>query len=257
MAAPTALRALTSSAAHVALPATASGIALAKPGFAHPNQSGEAPAPAAHTLIELKLTPKSSNRAEVSPSRAEQAAPRLDSSPSRSKTKPRPQTPAQPHSLLWACRRIWIIPLIAEAALLVGAAWLSVGLHWVIFTPGASFPIFSLGALAVICALLMNHVRVHELFMPRPVVTLGVGSLAVVAIVVGGLIMAGHFTSGGYPLLLKSLLTLVPLALFLVRVATVFQSARRAPTLREIGRRSPPRARRSKRLIARLRFWLS
>lgn len=154
-------------------------------------------------------------------------------------------------------RELWLAPFMAELVLLLGAIWLSVCLHRVIWTPGSVFPVLSFALIATVYLGLAIHSRSRELFMPRSVVLVGVGSLMVLAAGAGLTITLDAFLLGGRNRVLMALLVLIPIALFLTRCLLVFREARFTPSVNELFLRADVRTRRMRELRSKLRFWMS
>ena len=154
-------------------------------------------------------------------------------------------------------RRLWLAPLLGETVLCIGAAWLSRSLDNVIWSSERGFPAVSLLLLALAYAGLAAYSHVHELFMPRAVVLIGVGTLVLVTAGAGlGFMVEGYVLGGIYRLRYLPLAT-VPLALFLTRCFFVFRAARSAPSLSRFIVRARARNDSMRKLRARLRYWLS
>lgn len=164
---------------------------------------------------------------------------------------PPPRIPVLKH------RSLWLAPLLAETVLCVGAIWLTLCLEAAIWVPESGFPVLSFIGLALAYAGFAVHSHKHELFMPRAVVLVGVGSLVLATLGVGVyLVLEGYFMGGLYRLRYVPLVG-VPLALFLGRSYLVFSIARRNPTLNTWVVNTKPKGDRLRALRAKLRFWLS
>ncbi len=154
-------------------------------------------------------------------------------------------------------RSVWLAPFLAETVLLLAAIWLTVCLHRIVWTPGSHFPVLSFVLLAAVHVGLAGYARLHELFMPRAVVTLGVGGLVLIAAVAGVSVTLDAFLLGGQRRVLTACLVLIPIALFLARCALSFRDARYAPRLTERTLAANVGSRRLRDLREKLRFWLS
>ncbi len=164
---------------------------------------------------------------------------------------PAPRIPVLRH------RRLWLAPLLAETVLCVGAIWLTLCLEGVIWAPEAGFPVLSFIGIALAYAGFAVYSHLHELFMPRAVVLVGVGSLVLAALGVGVyLILEGYFMGGLYRLRYVPVVC-VPLALFVIRSYLVFRSARLYPALNDWVVNTKPNGDRMRSLRARFRFWMS
>jgi hypothetical protein len=158
---------------------------------------------------------------------------------------------------LLAHHRLWLAPFMAEAVLLLAAALLSVSLYRVIWTPGAGFPYAVFAGLAALYFAFSSYARFHELFLPRAVVFLGVGSLALGSLSVAGFFVTDAYLLGGKRRLLMAMLVIVPQLAFLARCVIIFGAARFTPALSALTLRADVKSEYMRTLRAKLRFWLS
>jgi hypothetical protein len=158
---------------------------------------------------------------------------------------------------LLAHHRLWLAPFMAEAVLLLAAALLSVSLYRVIWTAGAGFPYAVFAGLAALYFAFSSYARFHELFLPRAVVFLGVGSLAIGSLSVAGFFVADAYLLGGKRRLLMAMLVIVPQLAFLARCVIIFGAARFTPALSALTLRADVKSEYMRTLRAKLRFWLS
>ena len=182
----------------------------------------------------------------------------------RSAALPRPRTwsayedDPEPETSILGNRSLWLAPLAAEAVLCIGAIWLSRSLDGVIWSTESGFPLLSFLVLVLVYVGLARYSHACELFMPRAVVLIGVGTLVLATLGTGLYFTAEGYIVGGLYQLRYMPLVLVPLALFLTRCFFVFRAARSAPALsrfivRPRGRVSQDQMR---KLRAKLRYWL-
>jgi hypothetical protein len=139
--------------------------------------------------------------------------------------------------VLWAHRRIWITPLACEGVLFFAALHFSAVLakamtggaekHDWLFVAGAAVA-YILGKLAT---------ETHELFMPRFVALIGVGTLVVMSIVVIGLLLAQGPAGISALGLKKRLIVAMPLGIFLSLEYLVIKGAHYAPRVSSLPRR--------------------
>lgn len=154
-------------------------------------------------------------------------------------------------------RGLWLAPLLAETVLLLGAIWLTICLDRVIWTEKFEFPILSFLPIIAVYVALVLYSRARELFMPRAVVLIGVGTLTVLAVVGGVMVTLDGFLLGGLRRLATAFLVLVPLCLFLIRCVMVFREARFAPTVTEHFLKSNVTEQRAQKLREKMRFWMN
>jgi hypothetical protein len=163
---------------------------------------------------------------------------------------------AEPQVSLFRHRSLWLPPLLAEAVLCVGAAWLALSLESVMWAPDRGFPALSFAGLVLAHGALVLHSRSRELFMPRSVVLVGVGSLMAAAAGAGVYLVIEGYLVGGLYRLRYMPLVLVPVGLFLVRGCFVFRAARSAPSLSRLNVNARVEAKGMRVLRAKLRYWL-
>lgn len=166
--------------------------------------------------------------------------------------------PSRGRVSLMAHYRVWLPPFAAEAAMLLAAGWLSFFLYRTVWAPDVGLPIAPGVGVVLAYAALTIYSRTHELFMPRPVVLVGVGLLALSA--VGGMLAfcADAWLMGGGSRLLYTPFVTVPLILYLGRCALMFSEARFAPSLSALPAATHTRRARGARSWRRkLAFWLS
>lgn len=158
-----------------------------------------------------------------------------------------------------AMRDLWLIPFLAEVVLMLAAMWMSFCLLQVTLGGGQGyqFPVASILLLAGAYAVLALYARVHELFLPRKVVFLGVGSLLLLAVAFGCAFGGEAFLVGGVKRLASASLALAPILFFAVRCLLVFSEARFTPSIDTLAWRRRHRGRGLDRLRRKLRFWLS
>ena len=166
--------------------------------------------------------------------------------------------PAAANVSVMAMRDLWLIPFLAEVVLMLTAMWLSFCLLQVTLENGAhAFPVASILLLAGAYAALALYSRLHELFLPRKVVVLGVGPLLLLAATYGCMFGGEAFLVGGVKRLANASLALAPVLFFIVRCVLVFSEARFTPSLDTLIWRRRHRGKVLDRLRRKLRFWLS
>lgn len=157
---------------------------------------------------------------------------------------------------VWRQYPLWLAPLAAEGVLFLSAAWLTFALERIMWIPGAGLPLASLAALGAAYLALNFYARLHELFLPRPVVALGVGALMVGTAGLIATFLADAYLVGGRSRLMLTSVATAPLLLFWGRGMLVFREAKHAPKLSELARNSDLREIKLRRLRRKLRFWL-
>lgn len=215
--------------------------------------SSEKSSPSATTVLRVtveKPAPKAAPAPSVSgPEEAVNLA-------RRAKLTREPPHQPEPELSVMRHRKLWLPPLLAEAVLCIGAAWLAISLESVMWAPDHAFPLFSFAVFALVHAALVLHSRARELFMPRSVVFVGVGSLMLIAAGVGVYLVIEGYLVGGLYRLRYMPLVLVPLGLFLTRGVFVFRAARAAPLLSRLHVSARIQGRGMRSLRAKLRYWL-
>ncbi len=152
---------------------------------------------------------------------------------------------------------LWFAPFLAELLLLLGAIWMSYCLMRVVQDPKSGFPLGSVLVLALAYAGLVLYSRLHELFLPRKVVFLGVGALFVSSIGLLIFAMVDAYLVGGIGRLINAALILTPVHLFVFRCYLVFKEARFTPSASTLAMRLHSKAEKLEELRRKLRFWLS
>ncbi len=154
-------------------------------------------------------------------------------------------------------RDLWLMPLLAELVLMLGAGWMAFCLLRTMQGPKYDFPIGSVVVLAIAYAVLAIYSRLHELFLPRKVVLLGVGTLLVVSASATVAVMVDAYLLGGARRLATAALAMVPLHLFNLRCLLIFREARFAPAAEMLAMRMKSKSEAMERLRRKLHFWLS
>jgi hypothetical protein len=150
-----------------------------------------------------------------------------------------------------------LAPFMAEAVLLLAAALLSISLYRVIWSPGAAFPFAGFAVLAVLYLAFSSYSRFHELFLPRAVVFLGVGALALGSLSLAGFFLVDAYLLGNKRRLMMAGLVVVPQVAFIARCVIIFGAARFTPALSALTLRADVKSEYWRTLRAKLRFWLS
>ncbi len=158
---------------------------------------------------------------------------------------------------MFRLRDLWLVPFLAEVVLMFGAAWLSYCLFQVVKEPGSGFPIASVAVLALTYAALVMYSILHELFLPRKVVFLGVGLLLLLSLGTSVFAQIDALLVGGKSRWMNTTLALTPLHLFVLRCLLVFREARFTPSAASLTIRLQAKAERLEALRRKLRFWLS
>jgi hypothetical protein len=162
-------------------------------------------------------------------------------------------------SMLWRHKLVWLPPLAGEALLLVAAVSLSLALAKTTKTQpvGAEWWWVSVAcALFLVTRLLSN---LGELFLPRVVAALGVGSLCLLAL---GLVAAPLLGLSWHEVFVRisaksSLVSTVPLGFFVFRSIWVMRAARYSPNLGDMNYYSASSWNSAmERLKSRLEFWM-
>lgn len=157
--------------------------------------------------------------------------------PADGRDGPRTSSAESRARMLWKLRSLWILPLMCEGLLLLAAASLALALGKAMqgIAPDDEWM-----WLSVACALFLVTravVAVAELFMPRVVALVGVGTLGMVSLgLLAGLLISSPWHTTFLGLATKNrLLAAVPLGLFLFRVRLLLRAARYSPSLRDMG----------------------
>lgn len=188
--------------------------------------------------------------------KVESRAPETDSA-APFKRRRRSASETAPKVSMLGLRDLWLMPLLAEFVLLCAAGWLSFCLLRLAHDPHAGFPLSSVLLLAAAYAGLAFYSRIHELFLPRKVVLLGVGSLALIATVASIAVMSDAYLVGGRSGAMRAALVLTPLHLFILRCLLIFREARFTPAADKLAMRLKCRAEKAEAFRRKLRFWLS
>lgn len=152
---------------------------------------------------------------------------------------------------------LWFAPFLAELLLLLGAVWMSYCLLRVVQDPKSGFPLGSVLLLVLAYAGLVLYSRLHELFLPRKVVFLGVGALFLSAIGLIVSVMVDAYLVGGTVRMINAALILTPVHLFVFRCYFVFKEARFTPSAATLSMRLHAKAEKLEELRRKLRFWMS
>lgn len=153
--------------------------------------------------------------------------------------------------------RIWLPPLACETLLLGGAMILSA--FFMRVQIGAPYEIF-LRALAVVGTAFIGltiWVKTRDLFMPRPVVVLGVGALALVALGLFGIGTLSGNWMGQQMAMRDRLIVLIPVGCFLLRAYLVLRGAEYAPRMEALERYKPTQSDWLEVFRRKLSFWLN
>ncbi len=162
-------------------------------------------------------------------------------------------------SVLWRHRAVWFFPLVGEALLLLAAANLALALGKVMrgSAQGTEW-IWLAGACAAFVATRLIS-SLCELFMPRFVALLGVGTMCVVSLglIIGLLVPEPWHVALGELDFKHRLLAGLPLGLFLFRASTVIRASRYSPGLRDMSYYSRSMTQGMfERFKTRLEFWM-
>lgn len=141
--------------------------------------------------------------------------------------------------------------------MLSAAGWLSFFLYRTVWAPEIGLPLWPGVGMALAYVALALHSRAHELFLPRPVVLVGVGALALAA--AGGVaaFCADAWLTGGRRRLLYTPFVVVPLLMYLGRCGLLFLDARFAPSLSALPAKQAARSERWRVWRRKLDFWLN
>ena len=164
---------------------------------------------------------------------------------------------AKPVVSVWAQYRIWWSPFLAEVLLFVAALLLTIYLHQVVGSSEAAFPLWPFAGLGCAYLGLASHNRLNELYLPRPVVFFGVGSLMAVSLLVMGWFLTGAYLDGGYRHILYEILALVPMLVLLGRCALLFLDARRTPPISALAMKANVKTSKFRDFRRKLRFWMT
>ena len=162
-----------------------------------------------------------------------------------------------PDISVWAQYRIWWSPYMAEVVLFVAGLLLTIYLHRVIWSQGAEFPFTAYLGLGIGYLFLISHNRLNELYLPRPVVFFGLGSLVIASLVIIGIFVFDAWVLGGRGRVLYVLLAIVPLLAFLGRCGLLFQDARSTPPISSLAMVANVKRNKLRDLRRKLRFWMS
>lgn len=158
---------------------------------------------------------------------------------------------------VWAQYRIWWAPFCAELALFAAAVLLTVYLHQVIWAEEAKFPAASYLGLGIGYLLLISHNRLNELYLPRPVVFFGIGSLVLISLTVMGIFIADAWLIGGRGRVFFVLLAVVPMMAFLARCFVLFMDARSTPPISALAMMANVKSTKFRDFRRKLRFWMT
>lgn len=167
------------------------------------------------------------------------------------------QASAEAKVSMFGLRDLWLMPFLAEVVLMFGAVWMSFCLLRVVQDPKAGFPLGSVLVLAAAYVGLAIYSRLHELFLPRKVVFLGVGGLLLLSVAVMTIAMADAYLMGGRGRLVQAALVLTPAHLFVLRCLLIFREARFTPAAHSLQMRLKCRGEKIDELRRKLRFWMS
>lgn len=158
---------------------------------------------------------------------------------------------------VWAQWRIWWAPFTAELFLFIAAMLLTIYLHQVIWSEGARFPTMAYLGLGIGYLLLISHNRLNELYLPRPVVFFGLGSLVLSSLVIMGIFITDAWLIGGQSRALYVLLAVVPMMAFLGRCVVLFMDARSTPPISALAMVANVKRNKFRDFRRKLRFWMS
>ncbi len=162
----------------------------------------------------------------------------------------------RPAVSIFSLRKIWLVPLVAEFVLMLGAGWMAYCLLRVTDDPDVGFPTGSVLVFAGLYACLRFYAKFNELFLPRKVVFFGIGSLLLISLVTEAMVLGDAFMVGGRSRLGHVALVLTPIHLFVLRCLMVFRESRFAPAADALGIRVQSKGTKISNLRRRLRFWL-
>lgn len=154
-------------------------------------------------------------------------------------------------------RDLWLMPFLAEVVLMFGAAWMTFCLLRVVQDAKAGFPLGSVLVLAAAYSGLAVYSRLHELFLPRKVVFIGVGALLLLSLGLAATVMADAYLMGGRARLLHAALVLTPVHLFVLRCLLIFREARFTPAAHSLQMRLKCKGEKIDELRRKLRFWMN
>jgi hypothetical protein len=158
---------------------------------------------------------------------------------------------------VWAQYRIWWSPFVAELCLFTAAVLLTVYLHQVIWSQGAEFPTTWYLGLGVSYLFLISHNRLNELYLPRPVVFFGLGTLVIISAVIVAIFIMDAWMIGGRNRAAYVLLAVVPMMAFLGRCFLLFKDARSTPPISALAMTANVKRNKFRDFRRRLRFWMS
>jgi hypothetical protein len=157
----------------------------------------------------------------------------------------------------WAQYRIWWSPFLAELVLFVAAVLLTIYLHQVIWSEGAKFPTAAYLGLGVGYLFFISHNRLNELYLPRPVVFFGMGSLVLGSVIIMGVFITDAWLIGGRGRAFYVLLAVVPMMAFLGRCVVLFMDARSTPPISALSMVANVKRNKFRDFRRKLRFWMS
>lgn len=158
---------------------------------------------------------------------------------------------------VWAQWRIWWAPFAAELVLFTAAVLLTIYLHRVIWSEGAQFPATAYLGLGIGYLLLISHNRLNELYLPRPVVFFGLGSLLLSSLAIMGIFITDAWLIGGQSRAAYVLLAVVPMVAFLGRCFLLFRDARSTPPISALAMMANVKRNKFRDFRRKLRFWMS
>lgn len=154
---------------------------------------------------------------------------------------------------------LWIFPLLAEFQLLIGAVFLTVIFHGLVLE-GQSVALGGNFAVILACVFIFVLTRgyswLQDLYMPRPVIFWGEGTLMVGAITAISVIVIDHLLQRGLGNLPGLLIVVCPLFIFLIRVYMIFIEGKNIPSSRRSKFRVDANTERMASLRRKLRHWM-
>lgn len=146
-------------------------------------------------------------------------------------------------------KHIWLPPLLTEACYLLTAYSLGQLFLGAMDNTMAAKPLLT-GLIASAAIGLAVYTRLNELFMPRAIIVRGVGLLffGAIALILTQLFMSGFGDK-------RTLVTLIPMGLFLIRCLMVLRTARFAPSTREMANCNAPSKSFLATMLKRKKYW--
>ncbi len=157
---------------------------------------------------------------------------------------------------VWAQYRLWWSPFLAELILFMAAVLLTIYLHKVMWSQ-ANFPTLIYVGLGVCYVLSFSYNRLNELYLPRPVVFFGLGSLSLTSLVIIAVFLVDGWLAGGSSRAMYVGLAVVPILSFLGRCALMFVDARSTPPISSLSMRANVQSSKFRDFRRKLRFWMS